>query len=348
MSEAVTPPGMPTPGTARLDGAQPGHAEPADALPAGRRVVHEHADQAGGVSRVRPGHGDGIGVAYPGRQPRGGGAGHRPGHRGGRARRSTASRKSPPPPREGVGTVTVELLEGADEPEGLPGHQAGGRPDHHLPRGRRGARRSRWTCAGARCSTCCSTATSDEWALRNLAEEVRDRLLQDPGITQVDLDGARDLRDPHRGPAGEPARLRPDPGPDRRADRRHRASRLPGRRREDRGRRDPGAVQGTPRLGRRVRAASRSSTTPTAPRSGSADIATVRDGFEDVGPRRPRYNGKRAIGLECLASATRRRSGCPTRCGPPWRRSRPTCRRASTTRSATTGRRSTSSGCSCC
>ncbi|TFG49551.1 MAG: efflux RND transporter permease subunit, partial [Gemmatimonadales bacterium] len=30
-----------------------------------------------------------------------------------------------------------------------------------------------------------------EWSLRNLAEEVRDRLLQDKRITQVDLDGAR-------------------------------------------------------------------------------------------------------------------------------------------------------------
>ncbi|MBM3861457.1 MAG: efflux RND transporter permease subunit [Verrucomicrobia bacterium] len=33
---------------------------------------------------------------------------------------------------------------------------------------------------------------ASEWSLRNLAEEVRDRLLQDPGITQVDLVGARD------------------------------------------------------------------------------------------------------------------------------------------------------------
>ncbi len=32
---------------------------------------------------------------------------------------------------------------------------------------------------------------ADEWTLRNLAEEVRDRLLQDRRITQVDLDGAR-------------------------------------------------------------------------------------------------------------------------------------------------------------
>ncbi|NQU10295.1 efflux RND transporter permease subunit [bacterium] len=32
---------------------------------------------------------------------------------------------------------------------------------------------------------------ASEWALRNLAEEVRDRLLQDPGVTQVDLIGAR-------------------------------------------------------------------------------------------------------------------------------------------------------------
>jgi multidrug efflux pump subunit AcrB len=31
-----------------------------------------------------------------------------------------------------------------------------------------------------------------EWALRNVAEEVRDRLLQPPGVTQVELDGARD------------------------------------------------------------------------------------------------------------------------------------------------------------
>jgi len=33
---------------------------------------------------------------------------------------------------------------------------------------------------------------ADEWALRNLAEETRDRLLQHPGITQVDLQGVRD------------------------------------------------------------------------------------------------------------------------------------------------------------
>ena len=31
-----------------------------------------------------------------------------------------------------------------------------------------------------------------EWALRELAEQVRDSLLQSPGITQVELDGARD------------------------------------------------------------------------------------------------------------------------------------------------------------
>ena len=31
----------------------------------------------------------------------------------------------------------------------------------------------------------------DEWALRELAEQVRDRLLQDPGITQVELEGTR-------------------------------------------------------------------------------------------------------------------------------------------------------------
>jgi multidrug efflux pump subunit AcrB len=33
----------------------------------------------------------------------------------------------------------------------------------------------------------------DEWTLRELAEQVRDALLQDPGITQVDLRGARDF-----------------------------------------------------------------------------------------------------------------------------------------------------------
>ncbi len=32
---------------------------------------------------------------------------------------------------------------------------------------------------------------ASEWTLRNVAEEVRDRLLQDPRITQVDLLGAR-------------------------------------------------------------------------------------------------------------------------------------------------------------
>jgi multidrug efflux pump subunit AcrB len=32
---------------------------------------------------------------------------------------------------------------------------------------------------------------ASEWALRDLAEQVRDRLVQDPGITQVDLSGAR-------------------------------------------------------------------------------------------------------------------------------------------------------------
>ncbi len=32
---------------------------------------------------------------------------------------------------------------------------------------------------------------TSEWALRNIAEDVRDRLLQDPGITQIELTGAR-------------------------------------------------------------------------------------------------------------------------------------------------------------
>jgi multidrug efflux pump subunit AcrB len=32
---------------------------------------------------------------------------------------------------------------------------------------------------------------TSEWALRNIAEDIRDRLLQDPGITQIELEGAR-------------------------------------------------------------------------------------------------------------------------------------------------------------
>jgi len=88
--------------------------------------------------------------------------------------------------REGGGTVIAELEEGTDEQRvyqeirqqvdritTLP--EEAEEPDVVLATHRRGV------------LDIVLYSDADEWVLRELAEQVRDRLLQDPGITQVDL-----------------------------------------------------------------------------------------------------------------------------------------------------------------
>ena len=77
----------------RLDGDQPGHRQPADAGPVDRRVVPGPADQAGGLPRFRNRHGDHQRFLFR-CQPRGGRARRHPGHRAGRRRAWTESRRS--------------------------------------------------------------------------------------------------------------------------------------------------------------------------------------------------------------------------------------------------------------
>jgi len=93
--------------------------------------------------------------------------------------------------REGSATITVELIEGIDRQAAYQDIQAevgrittfpddAERPQVKLSQRRRDVLELQLY------------GDAPEWALRDLAERVRDQLLQDPGITQVDLEGARD------------------------------------------------------------------------------------------------------------------------------------------------------------
>jgi multidrug efflux pump subunit AcrB len=92
---------------------------------------------------------------------------------------------------EGVGTVSAELLEGADKQRVYQDIKQeidrittfpldAERPEVRLVTRRRGVLDIQLY------------GDVSEWVLRELAEQVRDSLLQDPGITQVELAGARD------------------------------------------------------------------------------------------------------------------------------------------------------------
>ena len=93
--------------------------------------------------------------------------------------------------REGVGTVTVELLEGANA-DRLSGEiqnevdQITSFPDE--------AEEPEVVIADRKRSVVSVILFGEqsEWALRSLAEDLRLRMLQDPDITQVDLEGIRD------------------------------------------------------------------------------------------------------------------------------------------------------------
>jgi len=93
---------------------------------------------------------------------------------------------------EGVGTVTVEVLEGAD-PNRLSEKiqnevdQISSFPDE--------AETPKVAIADRKRSVVSIILHGDqsEWTLRELAEDLRMRMLQDPDITQVDLEGIRDF-----------------------------------------------------------------------------------------------------------------------------------------------------------
>jgi multidrug efflux pump subunit AcrB len=93
---------------------------------------------------------------------------------------------------EGFGMISVELIEGADRQKVYQDIQQevdrirtfpedAEEPQVSLVARRRGV------------LTLQLYGEATEWALRDLAEQVRDRLLQDPDITQIDLQGARDF-----------------------------------------------------------------------------------------------------------------------------------------------------------
>lgn len=92
---------------------------------------------------------------------------------------------------EGSGMISVELIEGADRQKVYQDIQQGvdrirtfpvdaEEPQVSLVARRQGV------------LTLQLYGNVSEWALRDLAEQVRDRLLQDPEISQIDLEGARD------------------------------------------------------------------------------------------------------------------------------------------------------------
>jgi len=91
---------------------------------------------------------------------------------------------------EGVGSVRIELLPGADQQKI---HQDIKQAVDRITTFPRDAEEPEVTLEIHRHEvlTVQLYGNASEWALRNLAEEVRDRLLQDPRITQVDLVGAR-------------------------------------------------------------------------------------------------------------------------------------------------------------
>jgi multidrug efflux pump subunit AcrB len=91
---------------------------------------------------------------------------------------------------ESVGTVRIELLSGADQQKI---YQDIKQAVDRITTFPRDAEEPEVTLEIHRHEVLTIQLYGDagEWALRNLAEEVRDRLLQDPRITQVDLVGAR-------------------------------------------------------------------------------------------------------------------------------------------------------------
>ena len=134
----------------------------------------------------------------------------------------------------------------------------------------------------------------EEWALRNLAEHVRDRLLQEPGITQVELVGARAYEIHVEVPE---ARLRAHGLTlDQIAERiRATAIELPG------GRLKTDAGEILVRFKERRDWAREFAEIPIITASSGAritlgDLAEVREGFEDT-DREATYDGMRSIGL---------------------------------------------------
>ncbi len=91
---------------------------------------------------------------------------------------------------EGLGTVNIELLEGADDQKVYQDIKQEVDRIRTLPED---AEEPQVVLSVHRHEVMSVQlyGEASEWALRNLAEEVRDRLLQDPQITQVDLLGAR-------------------------------------------------------------------------------------------------------------------------------------------------------------
>ena len=134
-----------------------------------------------------------------------------------------------------------------------------------------------------------------EWSLRNLAEEVRDRLLQDPRITQVDLDAARPY-EVHIEVAQETLRAH-GLTLNQIAERVGATSvEIPG------GGLKTQSGEILVRFNERREWATEFAripiiTTPEGTVLQLSDIATIRDGFMDV-DRQATYNGRRAITLE--------------------------------------------------
>ena len=92
--------------------------------------------------------------------------------------------------REGVGMVSIELLEGADDQKV---YQDIKQEIDRITTFPEESEEPEVTLEVRRRSVLNLDLYGDvsEWSLRNVAEEVRDRLLQDPQITQVELVGAR-------------------------------------------------------------------------------------------------------------------------------------------------------------
>lgn len=136
---------------------------------------------------------------------------------------------------------------------------------------------------------------TSEWALRNLAEEVRDRLLQSPGVTQVELDGAREF-EVHISPSREALRTYGLTIQDL-AERVARTSvEVPA------GELDTQSGNVLVRFDERRDYAQEFADIPLITTANGAtvrvrDVASVTEGFEDT-DRFATYNGQRAIGIE--------------------------------------------------
>jgi len=195
---------------------------------------------------------------------------------------------------EGRGTVNVELLEGADSQKV---YQDIKQAVDRIVTFPEDAERPEVSLEMRRREVLDLLIYGDvsEWSLRNLAEEVRDRLLQDPRITQVDLDGARNY-EVHIEVPQETLRAHGLTLSQIAARVRATSVEVPGGGLKTQG----GEI--LVRFKERREWAQEFARIPiitmadgTVLRLG--DIATVRDGFEDV-DREVTYNGQRAVTLE--------------------------------------------------